>query len=194
MRPCGPLQGHVHGYWGLAHTGSNIHSNAWLEQAIVCYICTTHTHSVKYAQAPSVPLLFHPHATSNAYSHIGEALCARGHNNCDSSCMVTFLTRDSMGNWAHSAVRTPVGPVTSPKQWLNDDWMTAERHPQWSVRNVVNACKWKSAPAHMTGTSKPQMHKHTHNATIKDTHGHTQLDHCHDLCCTKEFVQNVDKI
>jgi len=82
----------------LAHThihARNFFAGTCLSESLLCYIHTrtnTHTHTLSqtHTQGPSSHLLFQPHATSNAHSHTGEALCARGRNNCGSSCTVTF--------------------------------------------------------------------------------------------------------
>lgn len=78
----------------LAHTYM-FNARPTFSKSLFCYIHPpplpqSHTHTAKLTQGPLLPLLFQLHATSNAYSHTGEALCARGRNNCGSSCTVTF--------------------------------------------------------------------------------------------------------
>lgn len=75
----------------LAHTHTCFEQprQARFERVIV--VSHTHTHTL-------MPLPFQPHTTGNAYSHTGEALCARGPNNCSSSCTATF------DPWQHGKV------------------------------------------------------------------------------------------
>ncbi len=95
----------------LAHTHTCMFEQPLQGPVWASHCCVTFTHSVKRTRGPSLPLLFQPHATSNAYSHTGEALCARGRNNCGSSCTVTF------NPWQHGKVgalscQDRSGPVT----------------------------------------------------------------------------------
>lgn len=99
-----PLQGHVHGCWGYHLPCAHIRvetsdTKPGFNESLLCH---THAHtqtlSQTHTRGPWLPLLFQPRAPRNAYSRTGEALCAKGHDNCGSSCAVTF------NPWQHGKV------------------------------------------------------------------------------------------
>lgn len=113
-RPCSwllRLPAALHTY---IHVQTSIAKLGW-NKSLFCYICThtqTHTHAQSNThKAPSCLYCF-SRMQPVMRTATQEKPCVRGVITTAAVAAQWPLTPDSMGKWAHSAVRTPVGPVT----------------------------------------------------------------------------------